>query len=183
MSGDNEVGIRLRAVRQREGLSQRALAKRAGVPSSTVSLIESGHTNPSVGSLKRLLDCIGMSLGDFFNLDLKAESQVFFRADELVEISRGKVNYRQVGLPGASSIQILHEVYQPGSDSGRVMLTHDGDEGGIVITGRLEVTVGDQVRVLKAGDAYLFSSRVPHRFRNVGDDICVSISACTPPTF
>lgn len=180
---DQEVGARLRAVRSRLGLSQRALAKRAGVPSSTVSLIEGGRTSPSVGSLKRLLDAAGLSLGEFFNLDLPATGQVFFRKDELTEISRGEVSYRQVGHGLPSSLQILHEVYQPGADSGRVLLTHAGEEGGLIIEGRLEVTVGEQVRVLKAGDAYLFPSTIPHRFRNVGAEPCVLVSACTPPSF
>lgn len=180
---DHEIGTRLRAVRKRLSLSQRALARLAGVPSSTVSLIESGHTNPSVGSLKRLLDAMKMSLGDFFNLELAVPDQVFFRADEFTQISRGKVSYRQVGTPGASSVQILHETYQPGSDSGRVLLSHEGEEGGVIIQGRLEVTVGDQTRVLRAGEAYLFSSKVPHRFRNTGEDVCIAVSACTPPTF
>lgn len=178
-----DIGTRLKAVRKRLGLSQRALAKRSGVPSSTVSLIESGHTNPSVGSLKRLLDAVDVSLGEFFALEVEQRDQVFFHADELTEIARGKVSYRQVGAPGASSIQILYETYQPGSDSGRVLLSHEGEEGGVIIRGRLEVTVGDQTRVLGEGDAYLFPSSVPHRFRNTGIEACVAVSACTPPTF
>jgi mannose-6-phosphate isomerase-like protein (cupin superfamily) len=48
------------------------------------------------------------------------------------------------------------------------MLTHDAEEGGVIIRGKLEVTVGDQVRVLGPGDAYYFDSRTPHRFRNAG---------------
>lgn len=59
--GDNIIGPRLRALRDRLGLSQRALARKAGVPSSTVSLVESGRTSPSVGLLKRLLDAAGVS--------------------------------------------------------------------------------------------------------------------------
>jgi mannose-6-phosphate isomerase-like protein (cupin superfamily) len=47
----------------------------------------------------------------------------------------------------------------------------------------LELTVADQVRILSAGDAYLFNSRLPHRFRNTGNEECVVVSACTPPTF
>ena len=50
-----------------------------------------------------------------------------------------------------------------------------------VISGALEVTVGEEVRVLKAGDAYLFDSRVPHRFRNLSETPCEVVSACTPP--
>ncbi len=61
------------------------------------------------------------------------------------------------------------------------MLSHESEEGGIVLNGRIEITVGDQQRVLGPGDAYYFDSRVPHRFRNVGNEACEIISACTPP--
>ncbi len=50
-------------------------------------------------------------------------------------------------------------------------------------SGIIEVTVGEEVRVLNPGDGYLFDSRQPHRFRNIGDTDCVIVSACTPPTF
>ncbi|MGV9005175.1 MAG: cupin domain-containing protein [Brevundimonas sp.] len=180
---DNIVGPKLQVLRAKLGLSQRALARKAGVPSSTVSLIESGKSSPSVGSLKRLLDAVDLSLGEFFSQESDARSKVFFRSDELMEISQGDVCYRQLGHGQPSSLQILHETYQPGADSGRVPLSHEGEEGALVIAGRLEVTVGDQVRVLKAGDGYLFSSRLPHRFRNLGHEPCVLVSACTPPSF
>jgi mannose-6-phosphate isomerase-like protein (cupin superfamily) len=61
------------------------------------------------------------------------------------------------------------------------MLSHASREGGVVLSGRLEVTVGTEVRVLTAGEAYLFDSRIPHRFRNVGEEPCEVVSACTPP--
>ena len=68
-------------------------------------------------------------------------------------------------------------------DTGRVPLVHDGEEGGIVISGRLEVTVDGERRILGPGDAYYFESRRPHRFRCIGNKPCEVISACTPPTF
>jgi mannose-6-phosphate isomerase-like protein (cupin superfamily) len=86
-----------------------------------------------------------------------------------------------VGDARAHNLQILHEVYEPGADTGETMLEHDASEGGVVISGELEVTVGRDVRVLKAGDAFLFSSRTPHRFRNLSDRPAIVVSACTPP--
>jgi transcriptional regulator with XRE-family HTH domain len=180
---DNEVGMRLRMVREKKGLSQRTLAKVAGVPSSTISLIESGGTNPSVGSLKRLLGAIDMPLGEFFNLEAAKEERFYFRSSELIEIGKDGVSYRQLGSMASSSIQMLYEVYQSGAESGRVMLSHAGEEVGIVISGKLEVTVSGEKQVLEAGDAYLFASTKPHRFRNVGKEKCVVVSACTPPSF
>ena len=82
-----------------------------------------------------------------------------------------------------SQLQILFERYQPGADTGQSMLSHDAEEGGIVLKGRLEVTVGEQVQTLTVGGAYRFNSKLPHRFRNTGNEECVIVSACTPPSF
>ncbi len=93
------------------------------------------------------------------------------------------MSLRQVGDASRHAIQMLREVYQPGGDTGPDMLSHQAEEAGIVVSGVIEVTVGDQCRVLNPGDGYLFDSRLPHRFRNIGNTACVVVSACTPPTF
>ena len=94
----------------------------------------------------------------------------------------GRVTVRIRDMTG-KAIQLMHEHYAPGADTGEQMLTHDSEEGGIIVRGRLEVTVGDQVRVLGAGDAYYFDSRIPHRFRNIGDEECEVVTANSPPSF
>lgn len=52
----------LRYARGRAGLSQRALATKAGVPQSQIARIESGRVDPAVGSLSRLLRACGTTL-------------------------------------------------------------------------------------------------------------------------
>lgn len=179
-----DVGPRLRYVRIQHGLSQRQLAKRAGVTNSTISLIEADRTNPSVGALKRILDGIPIGLSEFFAIEPEQPKQVFYRARDLVEIGKGPISYLQVGdnLFGRA-LQILKERYEPGADSGRIPLTHAGEEGAVIISGRLEVTVDGVRRILGPGDAYYFDSTKPHRFRCVGSEPCELVSACTPPTF
>ena len=61
-----DVGERLKVIRKQKGLSQRELAKRAGVTNSTISMIEKNSVSPSVGSLKKVLQGIPMSLVEFF---------------------------------------------------------------------------------------------------------------------
>lgn len=179
-----DVGARLRFVRMRHDLSQRTLAKRAGVTNSSISLIESNRMSPSVGVLKRILDGIPIGLSEFFAVEPERPNQAFYQADELVEIGRGGISYRQVGKSlFGRSLQILKERYAPGTDTGRVPLVHKGEEGGIVLAGRLEVTVDGERRILGPGDAYYFESNLPHRFRCVGPKPCEVISACTPPSF
>src|SRR6266700_5323551 len=127
-----DIGGRLRFIRTRQKLSQRELAKRAGVSNSTISMIESNQMNPSVGALKRILDGIPMGMAEFFALEPDRPRKAFYRSDELSEIGKGSLSFRQVGdnLFGRA-LQILKERYEPGGDTGRVTLVHDGEEGGI----------------------------------------------------
>lgn len=179
-----ELGQRLRSLRQAAGLSQRALAKKVGVASATISLMEAGKISPSVGSLKRVLEGIPIGLSEFFAFEPDPDQSVFYAAEELTEIGKGGLSLKQVGANSyGRSLQILQETYALHADTGRVMYEHEGEEGGIVISGRVEVTVGDQRKILGPGDAYFFASRKPHRFRQVGPVEAVIISACTPPTF
>lgn len=182
------VGERLKALRQSRGLSIRGLAEQAGVPHATLSIIERDKSSPSVSILKRLLRPLNVTLSNFFSDSAVQDRAVFYKASELVELADGRMlSYRQVGANLTnSSMMILHERYEPGADTGQEgeeLYSHEAEEGGVIIEGRLEMTVGDEVRILGAGDAYYFDSRLPHRMRNPFDEVCIVVSAVSPPTF
>jgi Mannose-6-phosphate isomerase len=166
------------------GFSQRDLARRAGVTNATISMIERNQVSPSVASLKKVLDGMSVPLAEFFGLENEKEEQVFYRADELTEIAGGKLSFRQIRRDlRDKALQVLHETYEPGADTGRTIMQHEGEEAGIVVRGEIEVTIGEARRVLGPGDGYYYDSRLPHRFRNVGSEPCEIVSACTPPNF
>jgi len=151
---DNDIGQRLKNIRTRLRLSQRQLARQSGVANATISQVEAGKLNPTVSMLKKVLDGVPMSLGEFFGDEFESQERVFFRAEELTEIADGGVSFRQVGANLSNrAIQFIQECYQPGSGTGRHAITHEGEECGIILRGRLEVTVGEQSAVLRAGDA------------------------------
>ncbi len=192
MEADFDIGARLKAMRSASALSQRQLAERAGVPHAQISNVEKNKVSPSVATLRKILGGLGVSMADFFEPERQLPPGPFFKANELVDLTSkvaasaigdgsGRMTFRQVGDARAINLQILHEVYEPLADTGETRLQHASSEGGYVIEGELEVTVGDEVQVLKAGEAYLFDSRIPHRFRNISNDRTVVISACTPP--
>lgn len=191
MTDEFDVGDRLKTLRQQFGMTQRQLAECAGVPHGQISMIETNKSSPSVASLRRILGGLGITMSEFFEPEATTSTQLFFTPDELRdltsllyqddELAQQKIAIQQVGDAKAHGLQILQERYEPGADTGDTMIEHEASEGGIVISGELEITVGDQTRILKAGDAYLFNSRDPHRFRNISDRPCEVISACTPP--
>ncbi len=182
--GTLSVGKRLRHIRDMYGLSQRELARRSGLTNGTISLIEQDLVSPSISSIKRVLDGFPISLSDFFGSIFETEQPAFFKSNQLTEIAGGPISFRQVGDNlKQRSLQVLHERYEPGSDTGKAMISHPGEESGIIISGQIELTVGGHVETLGEGEAYYFNSRLPHRFRNTTSKNCVIVSACTPPTF
>lgn len=178
----NDVGTRLRALRTLKGISQRELAKNCGVTHSSLSLIEQGRVSPSVSSLKKILDAIPISVGDFFTLDLDRNGQRFFYSpDELIDMGSGNVIFKLVGADRRDrALSFMIETYPTGADTGREMIVHQGEEAGLVLKGEIEVTIGTETRVLTAGEAYYYNTNVPHRFRNIGDTPCQLVSCTTP---
>jgi transcriptional regulator with XRE-family HTH domain len=180
---NTQVGEQLKAVRTSFGLSQRELAKRAGVTNGMISLIEQNRVSPSVGSLQKILAALPMTLAEFFTRDIRGPDTVVFRAEELPNMATGPIEYRLVAATRRDrKMSILSEVYAAGADTGEDLLAHSGEEGGVIVEGELELTVAGQSWVLGVGDAYYFDSRLPHRFRNTGDVPVRLVSANTPPT-
>ncbi len=181
---DQEIGRRLRTIRTGLGISQRQLARVSGVANATISQIESNKLNPTVSMLKKVLNGIPISMSEFFADDANFAERIFYRVEDLTKIADGGVSYLQVGANlHNKAIQFLKECYQPGAGTGKHAITHEGEECGIILNGRLEVTVAEQTTVLTAGDAYYFRSDQPHQFRNTGSEPCELITACTPPSF
>jgi transcriptional regulator with XRE-family HTH domain len=188
---DFDVGTRLREIRVAAGLSQRELAARASVPHGLISVIEQNKSSPSVSSLRKILGGVPMTLAEFFKEHRSAPGKIFFKPSDFVELTShlparneehpARIDILQVGDAKAANLQLMYQRYEPGADTGATMFQHEAHEGGVVLRGELELTVGDRVGRLKAGDAYLFDSRTPHRYRNVGDETCEVVVACTPP--
>lgn len=179
-----DLAKRLKLLRRAHGLSQRELAKRSGVSNAMISLIENGRSNPSMGLMRRILEGVPVSMSEFFSETPNPPQKVFFHHDELTQIGSGPISFLQVGSNlSQRRLQILYERYAPGADTGGTLLSHDAEEGGVILSGHLEVTVADETRILGPGDAYLFDSRLPHRFRNNGSKECVLVTVCTPPSF
>lgn len=177
-----DIGARLRAVRERAGLSQRELAKRAGVTNSTISLIEQETHSPSLASLHRILSAVPISMADFFALPSSQRNVMFFDRDDLAVVARGEADLRVLAAERRDkALQMFIERYQPGAGTGDEPISHDGETAAVVLTGTIEVTVGDETRILRRGGGYQLIGRQPYTLRNIGKTVAVVACACTPP--
>ncbi len=181
-ASDLAVGARLRTVRESVGLSQRELAKRAGVTNTTISLIEQEAHAPSLASLHRILSAIPISMADFFALPASQNNVLFYDAGDLTVVSRGAADLRVMAAERRDkTLQMFLERYEPGASTGDEPIAHDGETAVLVIQGSIEVTVGDITRRLTRGSGYQLIGRQPYTLRNIGTTEAIIACACTPP--
>lgn len=194
-----DVGKRLRTIRKEKGFTVTEVAELADLSAGFVSQVENGSSNPSLQSLKRIGDALGVAMGDLFShgsehqeVDIRDKSS--FAAESEVKVVRH--NRRKVlEWPGRSAksylltpdlqrqLEVTLTVVEPGSQIAAEAYSHEGEEFGLVLEGRYEVTVADQSYTLEEGDSIYFSSHLPHSSRALGDRPAKTLWVITPPSF
>jgi transcriptional regulator with XRE-family HTH domain len=198
-----QIGERIRAERERRGVSLRSLARTVGLSPSLISQIETGKCRPSVSTLYAITTALGVSVEDVFEeqpADGKAETQTaaeitqalaeasrLLRTDgtapvvhpgerEVLELDSG-VTWERLGHVPGSHVDFLRVTHAPGgtsSPAGRLM-RHGGTEYGYLVEGELTVTLGFRSYRLRPGDSISFASSTPHTYRNEGTVPAVGI--------
>ena len=183
----DELGQRLRAVREERGMSLRAVAKLIDVSPSFVSQVELGKANPSVGTLYALVTALGLSLDEVMSDQPPAADPpppAWPRIEEHVQRAVGRRTIRMSGVtwerltPNDDPwLDFLYVTYQPGSASCPEddLMRHGGREYGHVVSGRMQVQVGFEEHALGPGDSIHFDSLTPHRLSNPFEEPCVAV--------
>jgi transcriptional regulator with XRE-family HTH domain len=178
----SQVGARLRAERERLGLSLRDLARRVGVSASLISQIERDKVNPSVSTLYSLATSLGLTMGQVFDERAGGEAAPGFAPqaaadagpvatpDTRPSINLGSgVRWERLTASPDPLVDFVYLVYDVGSSSAEeVLLTHPGKEYGYVLSGELGVRIGFDEYRLRPGDSISFDSSAPHRLWAVG---------------
>ena len=179
----SRVGARLRAERERRGISLRELARRVGVSPSLVSQIELDRVNPSVSTLYALVTDLGMTMGEVFgdNAQEAPRPSTSTRDHDglvtlpdtrrVIDLASG-VRWERLTPHTDPEIEFLHVVYPVGGEScpADALLTHGGREYGYVTSGMLGVRVGFDEYELGPGGSIAFDSSSPHRLWTIGDE-------------
>jgi transcriptional regulator with XRE-family HTH domain len=184
------VGQRLRSERERHGLSLRELARRLEISPSALSQIETGRSRPSVGTLYAIVSELDMSLDELFGSRRAASSasrgaEAPAGAEETgatlvqrrdtrkgIDLESG-VRWERLTPTAEQDADFLYVVYEVGGASSRegTHMRHMGREYGLVLSGRLRVTIGfDEEHELGPGDSIAFESSRPHRLENAGSE-------------
>ena len=179
------LGRDLRALRKARGFTLSELAIRIGRSVGFLSQIERGLSTPSITDLRALAKAFDVPLSWFFLTDNgdEAERGYIVRAS-----SRRALGSSEEGLVEellspdlGGSFETLRSVMEPRAEQSELNLRQT-EEAGYVVSGALDLWIGDQMFSLKAGDSFRFDHK-PHRWRNPGDVQTVIIWVVSPPVY
>jgi len=189
------MGERIRAARERQGMSLRALARDVGVSASMISQIENGKSRPSVSTLYAITTALGLPMQDVFTSDaaepgapttvlgalgsargIRLGPHVRPKERQVLTLDSG-VTWERLGSLPPLDVDFLQVTYAPGGTSSSTgeLMRHPGWEYGYLVSGSLVLTLGFDEIVLEAGDAVSFDSTTPHRYRNEAGEPAIGI--------
>jgi transcriptional regulator with XRE-family HTH domain len=166
-------------------LTIKEVAERASVTSSLLSQIENNKANPSINSLMAIAKALNVPIGSFFD-DLGPEPTF----DPVVRADQRKILKTQSGVtfylltPELKNhvIEFIYNVYEKGGSTGD-MYSHKGEECGLVLEGRLEITCEENTYILEAGDSIVLDSSKPHKLTNIYDGRTIAVWVDSPASW
>lgn len=171
------LGDEIRQLRKVRSITLQQMADAIGKSVGFLSQVERNKTKPSVAALQDISEVLGVHIGWFFQPNLsviEAEQQHIVRRKNRRRLSYSELsdtNYLglhdhllSANLTGELALGISR--YEPGASTGDDSYEHKGEEAGLVLEGRLELTIEDKKYLLEAGDSFSFKSQLKHRYAN-----------------
>lgn len=174
------LGVRLRQLRTKRGVSLAHVASVAGISVGFLSAIERSQMSASVGTLRRLARYYRTNILDFFDPTESNGPLVRPTRRKILEAGPG---VRMELLAAGNTVMEPHLFrIKPRAGSGE-SYAHEGEEFLFVLRGELNISLADEEYHLKRGDSFYFESATPHHWRNPGRSETWLLWVNTPPTF
>lgn len=173
MNKEDKVAERIRAYREKLGMTVADLAEKSGVDVGVVQAIEAGEVIPALGVLTKISRTLGQRLGTFMDDQYKPDP-IITRAAAADE--QGPVGARVSGwgysarslAPGKPDRQMDPYRLELTADGVGQEAAHEGEELLICISGQIELTYGGETTILGPGDTAYYNSVVHHSVKAVG---------------
>jgi transcriptional regulator with XRE-family HTH domain len=164
---DIDVGRRIREVRMGSGYSIRALAQLSKLNVNTLSLIENGHTSPSVSTLQLIAQTLQVPISTFFESNQDHRKVVYQPQGKRphATFSHGVIEDLGAGMTRFGAEPLIVTL-KPKAESGKIPIVHTGREFVYCLEGHIAYQVDKEVYQLSPGDSLMFEAYLPHRWQN-----------------
>ena len=176
-----DIGAKLKELRILKGLTQEELADRAELSKGFISQLERDLTSPSIATLMDILQCLGTSIGEFFNATPE-EQIVFGKTDYFEKHDLELKNEIKWIIPNAQKnmMEPILLTLEPGGET-YPDNPHEGEEFGYVLQGNISIHIGSKTYKAKKGESFYFVSDKKHYLSSKAGAVLIWVSS--PPSF
>ena len=168
------IGEHIRRLRLKRHVSVRSFAAQTGFSPSFISQLENGQVSPSLGSMQKIAEALGVTLGEFFAAAATDEESLVVRPPDRrrLDSTWTDVHLEALGPMGRSrKLEPVLAIFGPGGKSGKHLHSHPHEEVAFVVKGRVTLSFADEEHGLGPGDAVTLPAHAPHRWENRTEEI------------
>ena len=176
-----DIGNKLKELRVLKGLTQEELADRSELSKGFISQLERNLTSPSITTLMDILQCLGTSIGEFFN-EAPDERIIFGKQDYFVKLDTEYKNEIKWIIPNAqkNTMEPIYLTLQAGGST-CPDTPHEGEEFGYVLQGTVSIHLGSKTYKAKKGESFYYTADKTHFLSSKSGAVLIWVSS--PPSF
>ena len=172
---------KIHVYRASKRMTQQELADRSELTKGFISQLERNLTSPSITTLMDILQCLGTSIGEFFN-EAPDEQIVFGKQDYFVKEDTEYKNEIKWIIPNAqkNTIEPIYLTLQAGGST-CPDTPHEGEEFGYVLQGAVSIHLGNKTYKAKKGESFYYTADKTHFLSSKNGATLIWVSS--PPSF
>lgn len=175
------IGQRIKRLRIKNGLTLEELASRCELTKGFISQMERDLTSPSISTLNDITEALGVSMAEFF-IEEEDEKIVFSQEDFFEDVKEGVLLRWIVPNAQKNEMEPIEIVLDPQAKS-FVVSPHEGEEFGLVLSGRVILVSGEKRHAIKKGQTFYIKGTHEHYLENNSSAQSKVLWICTPPIF
>jgi len=164
-----ELGKKIKAIRKEKGIKIKQLSARSGLTDSTISMVENGKISPSITTTYKIAMALGVHPVEFFEIE-KHKKWIVSRKQERERLQfhdSDKALEYLIKAGKNSQNEIFISYLGPAQKSFDKPITHTGHKLGYVLTGSIDLELGEEKVRLNEGDSIFFEAIIPHLWKSV----------------
>jgi len=176
-TGRVDLGMRLKELRSKRGLSQTELAKLVGVTPSTISQVESNLIYPSLPALLKMAEILSIDVSSFFHYSADVGNRVIFTDTEATDIKFSDLPEDSIKAKILTPLDFnpkaepyLIEI-PPKKTLPSHFFIHKGEEVGYLLSGKLQLKLERAVHIVRTGEIVYLTSEMPSQWKNPGPGV------------
>ena len=176
-----EIGSKIKALRIVQGLTQEELADRAELSKGFISQLERDLTSPSIATLADILQCLGVTVSEFFAED--SDEQIVFGNEDYFEKVDGELKNKVEWIIPNAQKNIMEPIRLTLEAGGATYpdTPHEGEEFGFVLSGEITIHIGKKQYHAKAGESFYYTPARKHHITSKNGAELIWVSS--PPSF